>query len=69
MIRGTKNQSIKTIARSGMASQSIELCEGSLNGIAASQLHEMTQEEWDANNITNPTNTVTIVPSDDHWPE
>lgn len=67
MIRGTRNESIKTTERSGMAGQSIELCEGSLDGIAPSQLHELTQEEWDANNVTNPTNTVTVVPSDDHW--
>lgn len=65
-IRSTKNATIKTISGS-TSNQSKEICEGSLDGIAASQIHEMSGDEWEANNTANPNNTVTKVPSDYHW--
>lgn len=67
MIRSTVNVTTKTIASSGMVSQSIETCYGDLTGIAGDALHELTEEEWLANKAINAGATVTPVPSDSHW--
>lgn len=68
MIRSTVNATTKTIDSSGMKSESLEVCEGSLDGIAASALHEMSEKTYDANKVTNPNTTISIVPSDAHNP-
>lgn len=66
-IRSTINATTKTIKSSGMASQTRELCEGSLNGIVPSAKHVMNEVEYAANKTTNPNTTITPVPSDSHW--
>ena len=66
MIRATINQTIKTIASSGMLGQSKETCYGDLTGAAGDALHVMSETEWEANILANVGSTVSVVPSGRH---
>lgn len=63
MIRSTVNATVKTIARSGMGSESIETVYGSVDGIDPDTTEELTEAQYDA--LVG--NTLSPLHSNEHW--